>query len=207
VNQITQWFAAKTTREQRRPLRWAVLDLETSGLDPQADRILSIGAVAMHEREVVVADGFEAVVQQATVSDADNIVIHGITGSQQRAGQPLEAVLAAFLHWRGAAPIVGWHVRFDCAFLDRALKARRAEPLAPDSLDVAQLARVMLGRECGDLSDVAARFGIVRTQRHHAAADAWMTAQVLCVLATQAKREGVTGYHGLRSLAAQARWS
>jgi DNA polymerase III subunit epsilon len=203
---LTRWFGEPSRGTGFRPTRWAVVDLETSGLDMQRDRILSIGAVAFDEGAVRVGDAFETVIAQTQVSDKKNIAIHGITGSAQLAGAPREQALGAFVDWLQDAPLVGWHVQFDYTFLKRAYDEMGEQPISADTLCVAQLSNVLLGRDCGDLEEVAARFCITCAQRHHAAADAWMTAQVLAVLVQLAKKEGVEGYQALRSLAKQVRW-
>ena len=48
------WFkkGASTVRSPR----WVSLDLETSGLDPKRDRIVELGAVAVHDGMVDLGD-------------------------------------------------------------------------------------------------------------------------------------------------------
>lgn len=206
MNLLTRWFQGPKATPQMRPKRWIVVDCETSGLNPNVDRLLSIGAVAIDRGLVQVQDSFETVIRQTEVSDPHNIAIHGITGTQQRTGTPLAQAIEAFERWRADAPIVGWHVQFDWMFLSRAYAALGRAGLPEDTLDVRPLVQVLLGKHEGDLADIAARFGIACPQRHHAAVDAWITAQLLAVLYQRAKSEGVSGYHALRSLAKQAKW-
>ena len=49
-----------TLREQR----WVVLDLETSGLNPSRDQVLSIGAVAIEDGAIDFAQQFERTLHQ-----------------------------------------------------------------------------------------------------------------------------------------------
>ena len=49
-----------TLREQR----WVVLDLETSGLNPNRDQVLSIGAVAIEDGAIDFAQQFERTLQR-----------------------------------------------------------------------------------------------------------------------------------------------
>ena len=64
--------------------RWIMLDVETTGLDPRADQLLAIAAVAMRltpatgRLELSVGDSFEIVLRQEKPSGKDNILIHHI---------------------------------------------------------------------------------------------------------------------------------
>ncbi len=188
------------------PARWIVLDLETSGLDPKTDRILAIGAIAIERGQVKLDDSFEAIVLQTQVSAVSNILIHGITGQAQKSGRPIQDVICDFEQWRAGAPLAGWHIGFDVAFLEAVYAQRNQASLPRASLDVAQLAACLLGRKFSDLDDCARAFSIPIQARHHAAMDAWVTALVLARLITVAKRKGTRGFHALRSLTRQSRW-
>ena len=41
------------------------MDAETSGLDSEREHLLSIGAIALVDREIVVEDSFEATIRQS----------------------------------------------------------------------------------------------------------------------------------------------
>lgn len=185
------------TADLQRPadqIRWVVADVETSGLNIATDRLLAIGAVAVVNGMVDVADSFEVVVQQSTVSSSDNILIHRISGETQRCGvMPVEALLR-FIDYVGESPLVGYHAKFDEIMVARAYKQWLGVALHQQWLDLAQLAPALIA--AGQLSREAilqghrARalewwldyFQIKIQQRHHAAADALATAQLLAAL-------------------------
>src|SRR5512140_1968821 len=66
--------------------RFVALDLETTGPNMHADRIISIGAVAVTARAVRHDDAFEVLLRQDASSRVDNILVHQIGGQQQLAG-------------------------------------------------------------------------------------------------------------------------
>ena len=58
--------------------RWVVVDVESGGLDAVNDALIAIGALAVNDGAIDLADSFEVVLRQASPSAADNIEVHGI---------------------------------------------------------------------------------------------------------------------------------
>ena len=74
---LRRWLA----RERDAPeedARWVVLDTETTGLDPERDHLLAIGAVAVDAAGIRIGDSFESVLLTEGVGTAANVVVHGI---------------------------------------------------------------------------------------------------------------------------------
>jgi len=57
--------------------RYVVFDCETTGLDYKSDRILSIGAVAIQNDQIIVGDFMEVFLQQ-DIFKPESVPIHGI---------------------------------------------------------------------------------------------------------------------------------
>lgn len=197
------WGAAEDAVHPR-AMRWVVLDCESSGLDPERDRLLSLGAVAVREGRIDHADSFGAVLRQAQASDAPNILVHGIGGDAQRAGRDPAEALGEFQRYAGGSPAVAFHAAFDRALLRRALPAWKAR-----WLDLAQLAPALLparAKSCRSLDDWLAAFGIEVPGRHEALADAYATAQLLMVLLAEAERQGIGAARDLFAAERSRRW-
>lgn len=177
-----------------RQVRYVVVDLETSGLDPQQDSLISIGAVAVDRGAIQTMDAFEVVLRQDEVSDRENILIHGIGASAQREGiEPAEGLLQ-FLEYAGKAPLVAYHAFFDQGMLDRANKTVLG--FRPDFVwhDLAWL----MPELCGDriagivgLDHWLAEFKIDNYQRHNAVSDCLATAQLLQIAICRASAVGL----------------
>jgi DNA polymerase-3 subunit epsilon len=103
---IRRLFSGKAPDSQR----WIVLDVETSGLKPDTDRLLAIAAVAVEVSSdfsrisIVIGDSYEAVLKQDFPSNKDNILIHHIGAQAQSEGRPPMEVLEEFRHWVGDSP-------------------------------------------------------------------------------------------------------
>jgi len=205
-------------RRLRRPppdeARWVVLDIESSGLDPHRDRLLSIAAVALHREgarlQVVLGDSFEIVLRQPAGAAADkaNILVHGIGVGAQGAGVEPVAALHAFEAYAGTAPLIGFHAAFDRALLERAGRLHGQRLAHHHWLDLADLAPVLRPKvQARALDDWLAVFGIGCLARHQAAADALATAELLLCLWPLARAEaGARDFRALAALAAQRRW-
>lgn len=101
-------------------VRWVVVDCESSGLDPHADRLLSIGAVAVCGGRIAIDDSFSVVLRQDTPSGARNIEIHGISGTEQLEGDDGHEVLRRFADYAAEDVLVAFHAPFDRTLLTRA---------------------------------------------------------------------------------------
>ena len=73
-----------------RATRLVVVDVETTGLDLARDRLIAIGACAVENGQVVMADSFEIVLRQDKTSTKDNLSTHSV-GSLYEAFAPAEA--------------------------------------------------------------------------------------------------------------------
>ncbi len=194
--------------------RWVVLDVETTGLDPHHDALLTIAAVAVTfdddaaSPRIALRDSFEAVLHHDSAStDKDNILIHGIGVQAQRTGAPPRDVLAAFERWLGRSPLLAFHAAFDRTMIERAMKTELHR--VPDNpwLDLDPVARALHpGLGASALDDWLDHFGIVCAVRHQAAADTLATAELLLRLWPAARRQHCATFGGLAALARHQRW-
>lgn len=189
-------------------VRWVVIDCESTGLDPQSDRLLSIGAVAVEFGRIAVGSTFSVILRQEAPSCAENIAIHGISGGQQITGIDWNDALRQFLEFAGDAPLVAFHAPFDRALLLRAAKSVGLRIRNP-WLDAAALAPILFPERAGRLKaldDWIVSFGIENPSRHDALSDAYATAQLFQVLISAARLQGFRDARALISAARQGRW-
>lgn len=189
--------------------RWVVLDCETSGLDPDRDRLLSLGAVAVQAGRLSPADAFSAMVRQEQPSTRENVLVHGIGHERQASGAPSEAAIGAFLAFAGHAPRVAWRAAFDRAVIARALRAARLEETGL-WLDLAALMPVLFPRRGAaeaPLEHWLAAFAIPHPARHDALGDAYASAQLLQIALPEAARQGFGTVGAVLRAARSARWT
>lgn len=160
--------------------RWVVLDCETTGLDPQTDTLISIGAVAVVDGAIRLSDGFERLLRPPTPSDGTNVLIHGIgQQAQAQAEDPVQG-LRDWVHWVGDSPCIAFHARFDRGFLDRATQQHLGRAMRSAWLDLAELGpSIEPQARARSLDDWLDRYGIRVSPRHQASADALASAMLL----------------------------
>lgn len=176
-------------------VRFVVLDSETTGLDPKHDRIITIGAVAVMDGDILIEDGFATLIRLDRNTPA--VTVHGVTRDESRNGLDEPAALALFLDYLRDGVIVGHHIGHDIAALDAACERHWGLRLSNRSLDTMDLtlhlerAGAFAGRppiRRFTLDALCDWFGVVPHDRHTATGDAFLTAQVFLRLFRLAAR-------------------
>jgi DNA polymerase-3 subunit epsilon len=210
IERLQRWLGIGRSKAVEAAGRWIVLDTETSGLDPQRDRLIAIGAVAVDDEGVVPGDSFEVVLRSGEGSSESNIVVHGIGRGAQAAGVAPAQALAAFRDWARDAPRVAFHAVFDRVVLARAFERAGLVDASVPWLDLAPLAAAFdpEAKRYGahSLDDWLAAFGIECAVRHNAGADAFATAELLLRLKAMAARQRAHGFEALATAARQHKW-
>ena len=189
--------------------RWVIVDVESSGLDAINDRLIAVGALAVVDGAIDLADSFEVVLRQDEVSSDDNIEVHGIGGTEQEEGaEPAEA-LAAFLDFVGKDPLVAFHAPFDATMLRRAIDRHLGLAFRRPWLDLADIAPLVWPRyasRLGGLDDWLEAFSIPVAFRHRAIADCLATAQLMLMVLPRSKGIGAASTAQLMALSGRDRW-
>ncbi|WP_026966709.1 3'-5' exonuclease [Algoriphagus terrigena] len=185
-------------------LNFTVIDTETSGLDPAKDSILSFGGVKIFERKIQIQSSVEWY-PTAKNSGGKTAPIHGLVGIQDQI--PLEDFLKKLLPYLANSILVGHHVGFDLELLEKELKPFGIERLPNAVLDTGNLAirlehgphadRSRINLESYSLDALCARYGIETDDRHTAAGDAFLTAQLLLKLLKKCHAKGIQDFKNL----------
>ncbi len=159
-----------------------VIDTETTGLDTRSAELVSIAAVRVRGDRILTSDSLDLRLARPASLTGDSIRIHGLRGVDLANGESVEAALARLLDFVGNRPLVGWHLDFDLAILNRELRPRFGFELPNATVDVAQLWRRRLRRRHPEIDGqprferVAERLGVPVMGRHTALGDAVTTA-------------------------------
>jgi len=183
-----------------REFRYTFLDLETTGLNPDEDRVVSVGAVRMVGGRVRLGEVFSELVNPGRGIPVESIRIHGITPAQVAGARPAWEVFEDFLTWLGSDILVAHYARFELHFINYTMHRLYGFPLQNLVLDtVIMTERVVLpsdpygiGRHKSErtLDSLARRFAISRAARHTALGDALLTAQLFQRMLALMRKKG-----------------
>lgn len=190
-------------------LRCVVVDVETGGLNPQADPLLSIGAVEIRDGRVNLGAGFEVGLLQSAVTSHENILVHGLTHSQQLSGLVARDALLDFAEFAAGGPFVAFHAGFDRTALQVAMQKELGRDFLGRWLDAAVIAPLLfpaLAKDCRSLDDWLAALSIQNYARHSAVADAAATAQLWLILLEAAARQNLRTFKDMESLTHARKW-
>lgn len=179
---------------------FVVLDLETTGLDPVADRITEVGAVKVRGGEVL--GELRTFVHASCPIPPQVTAITGITDAMVADAPRITTVLEHVLAFLAEGVFVAHNAAFDLAFLRSAATAHDGRRLDPVVVDTARLSRRLLADEVRDhrLATVARHLRAGTAPSHRALADARATVDVLHGLIERAGSLGATTVEDLVEL-------
>lgn len=183
------------------PAARVAIDLETTGLHPDQDAIIEIGALKFVGENV--QDTFESFVSPGVPIPYRVQRLTGIAAAQLKNAPTLGELLPRLHAFIGDLPLVGHSVPFDAAFLRRAGLARR-NPL----VDTFELASALLpGLPSYTLGAVGHALGVKSPTYHRALADAQLSMEVFLALLAQLESLDASTIERLGRLAAPPDWT
>ena len=171
----------------------AVVDLETTGLDPDVHEVLSVAVVPVDHGRIHLDSVLYRTVRPEVPPERPSIVIHGIRPVDAAEGASPEDVAAEVLAHLEGRVLVAHVARIELGFLRRWIPSYRAETV----IDTDVLARLHIARGGGPimqahigLGAAAGTFGLPEHRRHHALGDALTTAQLFLAEASTLSPDG-----------------
>lgn len=180
--------------------RFAVVDVETSGLSVQRDHVLQVGVVVVNGNGDVL-DRYSSLLAPKSrwFFRVGPTKIHGIRRRDARRAPDGAAVLTELARRMEGTRFVAHNAPFDLSFLQKASREHGVDLPVRDPLCTLRLSRALdPGRTMSHrLGDLCTRYGVLLTRPHDALADADATAAVLPHLL---QAHGVTTVDQLASL-------
>jgi len=163
-------------------------DLETTGLSPDFNRIVEVGAVRFRA-DGTELDRMEQLVDPRCAIPNDVITIHGITDEVVRGQPPIEDVLPEFARFLGRSKtiLLAHNASFDVGFLSAAFSRCKTNLPEHPVIDTLALSRRTLSRLRNHrLETVARHLRIADSTEHRALGDALVVQSAFLKLLAQA---------------------
>lgn len=191
-----QFFYASGAVSPDTPLSevpFVALDLETTGLNPRKDDIVSVGLVPFDIHRIRCREARHWIVNPRQPLAEESVVIHGITHSDISDAPDLQRIIEQLLEALAGNVVVVHYRNIERNFLNEALKARINEGIFFPVVDTMELearhhrtGRSMFwSRLSGHrptsirLADSRLRYNLPHYSQHHALTDAVATAELL----------------------------
>jgi DNA polymerase-3 subunit epsilon/ATP-dependent DNA helicase DinG len=178
------------------------LDIETTGLNPDRDEILEIGAVRFKGDHVY--ETYNAFVRPNQPIPYKIQQLTGITPADVAGAPPLGAVLPELRRFVGDNPIIGHNISFDLSFLHRhGLFEQNV------NIDTFELASILLPHASRySLTSLLSHLGVSLTggQAHRALDDAQATRRLFAALLDQARRLDSRIIQEVADISAKTKW-
>lgn len=174
--------------------RLVVLDLETNGFSVAKDDVVAIGAVAIEGGEIHLSDQVDLILRRPDVDIRDTVLIHGIGPQALSRGHDSAEAFRYLLNWINGDPLLAYCVPFDQPFLEKALRKQLKYRQNHGWLDVELMLPMVFPQQRlrrKSLDDWAEYFGLQVSERHNAAADAMVTAELTLIALHYAQQQGI----------------
>lgn len=182
------------------PRTYVALDIETTGLDPERDTIIEIGAVRFRGQEVL--DTWSSLVNPQRPLPYNIQCLTGISPEEVDRAPPLFSLLGPLSRFVGHHPLVGHNIAFDLAFF-----GKHGLFLTHQALDTFQLASsLVLYLPSHNLGALARTLEVSQEEEHRALADALTTKEVFGALWERALRLDLRTIQEINRLALGSDW-
>lgn len=187
-------------------LDFLVLDTETTGLDVRKDYVLSYGSVHVTNNRIKIPSSKEFYMRPKK-RNREAVKVHGLI--QVRPYISREQLIRSFLEDAANKILVGHHLGFDLAMLEKVGRKLGLKKIKQPCLDTYELAVRLENGKYHDphaivsqdysLDKLCERYKIPLDDRHTASGDAMLTSQLLLKLLKIAEKKGIKTYGDLLS--------
>ena len=129
------FWKAYLVKFEKKPLRYVVLSVDTSGNHPLKDVIYSFGAIGVINNEVLIGDSFEVVLLQYKYLH-DNGLPNTFLVESKLPKMPEPQAVEALVNYIGNAILVGHRIHYDVELINEALEKLHCGRLKNEALDI-----------------------------------------------------------------------
>ncbi|QKJ26765.1 DNA polymerase III, epsilon subunit [Aliarcobacter cibarius] len=145
---IKNYFNKKNLKDEKysflfdEPIKneYICFDCETTGLDPEIDDIVSIGAVLIKDNTIISSKRFIRYVKPKSCNLSEkSIKVHHIRECDLEDAFEIEEVILEFLNFIGNRTLVGYFLDFDLKMVNKYIKPQIGITLPNKTIEVSEL--------------------------------------------------------------------
>lgn len=166
------------------------LDLETTGLDPDKDRIVSIGLVQIEQLGIKLESCWHQIISTNKSLSSESVVIHQITDDQSETGMSIDKAIPELLERLKGKVMLAHNARVEQGFINKICQTLYGCEFVIPIIDTQRLARRSLERsnqpyKNNDLRlfNLRKNFNMPSYKAHNALMDAIATAELFLAMA------------------------
>lgn len=172
-----EFWKTYQTSFDKKPNRYVSLSIETTGLNPKKDVILSFGAVAIIDDNIIIGDTFEIAIPQYRYLHDNGITNDFLLESNQpKLAEP--AAIENFINYIKNATLVGHRIHFDVEMINEVLEKLACGRLKNEALDIEIMYKKLhdINDKNFSLDELSTVFKIPKTERISTTDDAFTIA-------------------------------
>jgi len=173
------------------------LDLETTGLDPKKDSLLSFGLVEIKHQSIQLNTAWHEIIRIEQDIPEASAVIHHITDDQAAEGRSLDFLLPNLLQHLAGKVMLVHYANIEQNFLDAACRKLYGSPFIIHTIDTLQLGQRLMSLrnhniQSGNLRlfNLRPLFGLPMYKAHNALYDALATAELFLAMSRELHPRG-----------------
>ncbi len=176
------FYKKYATTFDKKSNRFVVLSIETTGLNKNTDQILSIGAIAVINNNIVIGDSFKISFVKNVQINHDNL--KEVEYEKKVSEAVIPAAIQSFLEYLENAVLVGHRVSFDVDILNEYLEKLKCGRLKNEALDVEVMYKKLedINDKQFSLDDLLKKFKVEKSERYSASEDAYSIALIFLKL-------------------------
>ena len=156
------------------PDEYFIIDIETTGLDPEYNEIIELCAIKVVNDEAT--DTFHTLIKPETPIDDFITNLTGITNDMVKNAPPIKESLFNFVSFINNGIIVGHNINFDYNFIYDYSASQLNMPFTADYIDTWRIARKLYPEmQHHRLKDLVSHFNLSEDNIHRAATDCELT--------------------------------
>ncbi|GEM53898.1 DNA polymerase III subunit epsilon [Flavobacterium branchiophilum NBRC 15030 = ATCC 35035] len=151
-----------TEKFQTKSKQFVVLSIETSGLNPTEDYIMSVGAIVINQNEILVRQVFDFNLNEFSYN------------LEEQLNAKEQELIINFIDFIGNATLIGHRIHFDIAILNEYLKKMQCGRLKNEALDVEVMYKKWkdTNEKTFTVEELLQEFKIEKSERNTASEDA-----------------------------------